>query len=101
MPDSDVMRRRELVRSWRELGERLEGLREARRPFLEREPGPFFMGLPARWLDTPTWRCTNGHVSKRYLKSEATSLDLCLACQEPCLLTFPEDQDGPLTTARS
>lgn len=64
---------------------------------LAREEGPFFMGVPERWLDDPTWRCASGHVSKRYLKSEATGRDLCLACRAPVRLTFPEDREivGP------
>lgn len=34
------------------------------------ETGKFFMGIPERWMDDPTWRCINNHVSKRFLKSE-------------------------------
>lgn len=62
------------------------------------EDGPFFVGRPERWWDDPTWRCLNDHVSKRYLKSEELGANVCLACREPITLTFPEDQDGPLTT---
>lgn len=51
----------------------------------------FFLGLPERWLDEPRWRCLNGHVSRRYLKSEEHG-DLCLACEQPVRLTFPEDE---------
>jgi len=38
-----------------------------------------FMGLPDKWYEPPTFACENGHISKRYLKSE-TSGDVCLAC---------------------
>ena len=56
-----------------------------------KETGERFMGLPDRWFDSPRWRCRNGHVSIRYLKSEAVGADLCLACGEYVWLTFPED----------
>lgn len=54
-----------------------------------------FMGRPDRWFEEPRWRCVNDHVSTMYLKSEETGA-LCLECYEPLVLTFPEDQDGPL-----
>lgn len=59
------------------------------------EKGTFFMGWPDRWWDAPHWRCRNGHVSTRYLKSEALGYDACLAggCQEPLCLTYPEDTE--------
>ena len=42
----------------------------------------FFMGLPDAWYDpAPTYGCNNGHVSRRYLKSEERGC-LCLECQE-------------------
>ena len=31
---------------------------------LKNENGPFFLGLPERWLDNPTFRCEGGHVMK-------------------------------------
>jgi hypothetical protein len=52
-----------------------------------------FLGIPDRWFERPLWRCRAGHLSNRILKSELKG-DLCLACQEPVLLTFPEDQEG-------
>jgi hypothetical protein len=53
------------------------------------------LGIPVRWMSgTPKYRCPNDHVSTTILKSEVLG-DLCLTCQEPVLLTFPEDQDGP------
>lgn len=61
--------------------------------------GPWFMGRPERWWEDPTWRCQNEHVSKRYLGSEERG-GLCLACQEPVFLSFPEDVDGPLVAPR-
>lgn len=59
------------------------------------EPGPRFMGIPDRWFAAPgpLFRCTQGHVSARVLKSEALGRDACLACMEPVLITFPEDKD--------
>lgn len=59
------------------------------------ETGKFFMGIPERWMDDPTWRCINNHVSKRFLKSEKKG-DCCLKCGANCYLTFPEDNDGEL-----
>lgn len=68
----------------------------------DREGGPMFMGWPDRWWDAHHWRCTNGHVSTRVLKSEARGRDACLAggCGAPTHLTFPEDCDGPLEEDR-
>lgn len=53
-----------------------------------------FSGIPDRWYDSPTWRCKNGHVSKRFLKSEVCG-DVCLAsgCGAHVYLTFPEDTE--------
>lgn len=53
------------------------------------------MGIPDRWFAAPgpLFRCTQGHVSARVLKSEALGRDACLACMEPVLITFPEDKD--------
>ena len=61
------------------------------------EGGAMFMGLPDRWFEAPgpKFRCTQGHVSTCILKSTLHG-DLCLNCQEPLMLTFPEDIDDPL-----
>lgn len=59
------------------------------------ETGERFLNVPTRWLDNPRWRCLRGHVSGRYLKSEEHG-DLCLACHEKVVLTFPEDVDGQI-----
>ncbi len=58
-----------------------------------KETGPRFLGLPERWLDDPHWRCPNGHVSTRYLKSEELGRDACLECRGVLWTTFPEDMD--------
>jgi len=62
-----------------------------------------FLGMPERWLDdavTRTFRCPNEHVSAMYLKSEVAGRDLCLACSEPVVRTFPEDDaDGSIRPA--
>lgn len=60
--------------------------------------GETFLGVPDRWLEPPgpKYRCMNGHVSRRVLKSEAAGRDLCLACHGRLTLTFPEDEDGVL-----
>ncbi len=52
-----------------------------------------FLGIPDRWCERSKWRCSNGHISNIILKSDAKG-DLCLACYEPVLLTFPEDEEG-------
>jgi hypothetical protein len=39
-------------------------------------PGPFFMGIPDEWYEEPHFWCKNGHLSRRYLKSEAKGADL-------------------------
>lgn len=53
---------------------------------------PMFLGIPERWLDDPTWKCYNGHISKRYLKSEEYG-DLCLACQTPVRMCDPDERE--------
>lgn len=58
---------------------------------IAKETGPLFQGLPERWLDDPTWRCENGHVSKRFLKSDGLGRDACLECHGKVWLTFPGD----------
>lgn len=55
-----------------------------------------FMGIPDYWYDSPHWRCTEGHVSTAYLKSEGLGRDACLACAAHVMLTFPEDKEGDL-----
>ena len=68
------------------------------------EAGPRFMGIPERWYADgpdkpyghpdrgPKFRCVNGHVSTRVLKTEARG-DRCLACDGNLVMTFPEDKD--------
>lgn len=42
-----------------------------------------FLGIPDDWYEPcPEYGCENGHVSRRYLKSEERGC-LCLACQLP------------------
>lgn len=61
--------------------------------FLKNENGPFFLGLPERWLDEPHWRCENGHVSRYYIKSEELSSGICVECRSKVYLTSPEDTE--------
>jgi hypothetical protein len=58
---------------------------------LKNENGPFFLGLPERWLDNPTFRCEGGHVMKYYIKSERLGYNACPTCEQPVWTTFPED----------
>lgn len=51
-----------------------------------------FLGIPERWLDDPTWKCPNGHISKIFLKSESRG-DLCLACFQPVHLCDPNEKE--------
>lgn len=78
------------------LGQKLVALGKA-------EGGEMFMGKPDRWYESPKWRCVNDHVTTYYLKSEEKGGACCLACAcgEFVLLTFPEDEDGPLTKEMS
>lgn len=80
-----------------ELWERLTKIAE-----VEEGDAPWFAGRPDRWWENAHWRCTNGHVSTSYLKSEARAASVCLAggCRQPVTLTFPEDADGPLRPTR-
>ncbi len=56
--------------------------------------GEEFMGLPDRWYEPrPTYRCSTGHISRTYLKSEELGYNACLACYEPLVMTFPEDNE--------
>lgn len=75
----------------------LDHLRDWRDKMAATESGRTFAGLPDRWFDTPTWRCTNGHVGMMYLKSEDKGA-LCLRCFAPVVLTFPEDFNTASTT---
>jgi hypothetical protein len=56
-------------------------------------PEPTFLGIPERWLDNPTWKCSNGHISKRFLKSEALGYDACLTCFKPVKLCDPDETE--------
>jgi hypothetical protein len=82
----------EMTDAYTELWKRLIdiGLQE-----VARTGEPLFANKPDHWWENPHWRCVNNHVSKRFLKTE-TRGDVCLACGESILLTFPGDQDGPL-----
>ena len=78
-----------------ELLKHLTGLRKK-----EEESGAkMFLGFPDRWFQgsDPLYRCRNDHVTKCRLKSEALGSYLCLECYEPAFITFPEDEDGPLS----
>ena len=44
---------------------------------------------PISWYENPKWRCINGHISTRFLKTEYG--DMCLACHTPVLITDPLD----------
>lgn len=60
-----------------------------------------FMGKPDRWYERPTWRCSNDHLSLAYLKAEGLGYCACFSCNEPVVLTFPEDIEGPLDPYRN
>ena len=66
----------------------------------EVELGDRRRAVPARWIQDPTWRCTNLHVSKRYKRDwherRVCSFDQCASTVR---LTFPEDLSGPLPGA--
>jgi hypothetical protein len=55
-------------------------------------PGEAFLGLPDAWYDDVHLFCRNGHVSKRYLKSEKHGA-ICLACRESVVLGPKLDED--------
>ena len=59
---------------------------------LDEETGPRFMGLPERWIDHPTWRCANGHVSTWNVRRDCGDA-VCPACMRPVWLTAPEDEE--------
>ncbi len=42
-----------------------------------------FLGVPDKWFEPMRHGCENGHVSQRYLKSEALGDNVCLACFKP------------------
>ena len=73
--------------TWEELKDFIRGHKEK----AKQEGEPIFMGIPDRWYETPTWRCTNGHVSSSFLKTDEG--DRCLACQEYVRMTYPEDKE--------
>jgi len=63
-----------------------------RQPIIDKmkaEGDDCFLGLPDAWFENPHWGCENGHVSKRYLKSEEKG-GVCLACHKPVYL-IPKD----------
>ena len=66
----------------------------------EVELGDRRRAVPARWIQDPTWRCTNLHVSKRY-ERDWHERRVCSfeQCASPVRLTFPEDLSGPLPGA--
>lgn len=60
----------------------------------------FFMDLPDAWYEPrPTYGCENGHVSHRYLKSEAQLRSLCLDCHKPIAMIPGRYTDETLTAA--
>jgi len=76
----------------------IEALRAWTLSNAQREEGsgePLFLGIPDRWYEDIHFRCPNGHVSTRVLRCEDDPRDRCLACGEPTVMTFPEDE-GPL-----
>jgi hypothetical protein len=61
------------------------------------EGGPPSGGIPIRWLQDPTWRCVNQHVSKRFTPARR-GRQVCVFkyCDQTVVQTFPEDRSGPL-----
>jgi hypothetical protein len=61
------------------------------------EGGPMAGPVPARWLQDPTWRCTNSHVSKEF-QADRRRRRRCVFrfCEATVQSTFPEDRSGPL-----
>lgn len=76
----------------------LEAKKEAERL----EGAKMFLGIPDRWMEHgPLFRCENGHVSYRVLKTDDG--DKCLAgkCMGRTRITFPEDHEtNPPTPIR-
>ena len=62
------------------------------------EDGPSRDGAPVRWWLTPTWRCTNLHVSQYFYRKRFTKLCTFKFCDATVRLTFPGDGSGPLAT---
>ncbi len=95
--DALIAKNGQLLGEYRELIARAEqtGRKVWQLEAMAHEKGHFFLGLPDRWYESPTWRCEKGHISKRFLKSEELG-DLCLACQTRVFLTFPEDAEAVL-----
>ena len=64
------------------------------------EGGPLREQAPLRWWRTPTWRCTNHHVSSYHVKTLLRKR-ICTFqfCGAPVYLTFPGDRSGPLVPA--
>lgn len=64
------------------------------------EPGSFLWGFPVRWFTVPVrLRCASGHVT---CSGDMASI-VCSQCPEcglPVALTYPEDERGPLRSAR-
>lgn len=60
----------------------------------------FFLDIPDAWYEpTPTYGCDNGHVSRRYLKSEDRGC-LCLECWQPiAIIPHKYDTDEKLSSA--
>lgn len=60
----------------------------------------FFMGVPDSWYYDndfrPTFCCQNGHVSNRYLKSEALGANVCLSCMKPVYCCPPDTTEEML-----
>lgn len=59
------------------------------------------LGRPDEWYQAGKWRCLNDHV---YTKTRLGGgvyegkfrFDLCVECEVPVRLTFPDDITGPL-----
>ena len=64
--------------------------------FATREGGPIHEGLPERWWQDPTWRCTNSHVAKTFTEQRRRRECVYRFCTSRVQLTFPEDRSGPL-----
>lgn len=61
------------------------------------EGGPMDGPAPVRWVEDPTWRCANAHVSKRFVPDRRRRQRCVFKfCDAPVLLTFPEDHSGPM-----
>ncbi len=56
--------------------------------------------VPDRWTQSPTWRCTNSHVSKTFVVARHGQPYCAFECGSRVYLTFPGDRSGPLNTPR-